>query len=77
VDINAKIKIATIFQDGKIIPKWFVWESRKYEIKKVNYVWNDHQGREEIIRFSVSDGANSYELAYNSFMMTWRLQKIL
>ena len=76
MDLNASVKTGVVFKNGQIIPKWFVWESRKYNITSINYTWEDKQGRERITRFSVSDDTNSYELAYNSTRTTWRLNKI-
>jgi len=74
---NSKIiKVGAVFKGSNIIPKWFAWEGRKYIIQSINYTWDDRQGQEKIVMFSVSDGTNSYELAYNSARMTWKLQKI-
>lgn len=70
------IKVGAVFKGSNIIPKWFIWEGRKYNVQSINYTWNDRQGEEKIIMFSVSDGINSYELAYNSSRMSWRLNKI-
>ena len=76
MNINAIIKVGAVFKGSNIIPKWFIWEGRKYNVQSINYTWNDRQGEEKIIMFSVSDGINSYELAYNSSRMSWRLSKI-
>lgn len=70
------IKVGAIFKDGNIVPKWFVWEGRKYEIKEINYNWLDRQGREKLHCFSVTDGVNNYELAYHVEKTVWRLKKI-
>lgn len=76
MEINEKIETGVIFRHGRIIPKWFVWDNRKYSINKVNYVWNDREGREEIMRFAVSDKTNTYEISYNLSLLNWKLQKI-
>ena len=74
---NSKvIKVGAIFGSGKITPKWFIWENRKYIIQSINYVWEDRQGKEKLTNFSVSDGTNSYEITYNSHRMSWSLNKI-
>jgi hypothetical protein len=70
------IKVGAIFKDSDIIPKWFIWEGRKYNVKSIDYTWNDRQGQEKIVRFSVSDGANTYELAYNTARMNWTLDNV-
>lgn len=73
--INTAIKVGAIFKGDKIVPKWFVWEERKYGIKEVSYTWKDKQGIEDLHFFSVSDGTNSYELVFNSKRLTWKLNK--
>jgi hypothetical protein len=70
------IKVGAVFKGSNIIPKWFIWEGRKYNVQSINYNWTDHQGQEKIIRFSVSDGINTYELAYNLTRMNWTLDKV-
>lgn len=70
------IKVGAVFKGSKIIPKWFIWEGRKYNVKSVDYAWEDKQGKEKIMRFSVSDGNNTYELAYNTIQMNWILDKV-
>ncbi|MFC1540774.1 hypothetical protein ACFL4J_01910 [Candidatus Margulisiibacteriota bacterium] len=76
MQINAIIKVGAVFKGSNIIPKWFVWEGRKYNVKSLDYSWSDQQGQEKIMRFSVSDGANTYELAYNTARMSWTLDKV-
>jgi len=73
---SSPVKVGAVFKGSNIVPKWFIWEGRKYDIKSVDYAWEDKQGKEKIICFSVSDGTNSYELAYKSVRMTWVLNKI-
>jgi len=70
------IKVGAVFKGSTITPKWFIWEGRKYNVKSVDYAWEDKQGKEKIIRFSVSDGNNTYELAYNTIQMNWSLDKV-
>ena len=74
---NSKaIKVGAIFKGDKIVPKWFEWDNRKYNIKEVNYIWFDKQGREKVHCFSVTDGTNNYELAYHTEKTVWKLVKI-
>jgi hypothetical protein len=75
-EINTTIKVGAIFKGDQVIPKWFQWEGRKYIIKEVNYNWKDRQGVEELHCFSVTDGINNYELAFNTKRMVWKLTKI-
>ena len=74
-EINQTIKVGVVFKGDKVIPKWFTWEGRKYEIKEINYNWLDHQGREKLHCFSVTDGANNYELSFNAERTVWKLER--
>jgi hypothetical protein len=76
METNATIKVGAVFQGDKIVPKWFVWEERKYEVKTVNYNWLDQQGREKLHCFSVSDGTNNYELVFHAEKTIWKLIKV-
>ena len=76
MNIDAIIKVGAVFKGSNLIPKWFIWEGRKYNIKSVDYLWSDRQGQEKIMRFSVSDGSNTFELAYNTARMSWSLDKV-
>ncbi|MFA4858344.1 MAG: hypothetical protein WC901_05280 [Candidatus Margulisiibacteriota bacterium] len=71
-----KIKVAAIFDKGQILPRWFVWEGRKYDVQSINYIWDDRNGEEKITYFAVSCGGNCYELAYHTGQMVWRLGKV-
>jgi hypothetical protein len=75
-ELNQTIKVGAVFRGDQIIPKWFVWEKRKYNIKEINYHWKDSQGIEELYCFSVTDGINNYEISFNAKRMVWKLNKI-
>ena len=70
------IKVGAVFKGSTIIPKWFIWEGRKYNVKSIDYTWEDRQGEEKLVMFAVSDGTNTYELAYNAVRMNWTLGKV-
>ncbi|MFH2033593.1 MAG: hypothetical protein ABIJ26_02670 [Candidatus Margulisiibacteriota bacterium] len=76
MNINAKIKVAVIFENGQTKPRWFVWEGRKYDVQNVCYVWRDKKGDEDLHLFSVTDGTNTYELVFNAAGMTWHLNNV-
>ncbi len=78
-DKSAKdvIEVATLFRGGRIIPCMFSWDGRKYTIKEVTCFWKEKKGNEEYYHFSVTDGANLYQIALNIRFMSWRLVKSL
>lgn len=75
-EIDEIIKAGVVFSSGKIIPKWFLWKNRKYDIKEVNYTWNDYDGTEKLLLFSVTDGTNNYEISFNTKRTIWKINKV-
>ena len=69
------IKVATIFEKGKIRPVWFLYEGRKYIVKDINYEWTKKNGQSKVYHFAVSDGTNSFELRFDDREMTWKIQE--
>lgn len=74
--IDEPIDVSAIFRNGRIKPLSFIWNRERYEIKEVTYTWNDRQGEARLFYFSVSDGANLYELCFNSKTMDWKLNRV-
>ncbi len=75
-EIHETIKVGAVFQGDRIVPKWFVWEGRKYTVSEVNYNWSDRVGAEKLHCFSVTDGANNYELSFHPGKTLWKLDKV-
>ncbi|OGS20631.1 MAG: hypothetical protein A3J83_05605 [Elusimicrobia bacterium RIFOXYA2_FULL_40_6] len=75
VSINEKIKVAAVFDDNKIKPKWFVRNGRKHAISEVTYTWHTKTGEDDILHFSVTDGSTLFEISYNQKTLKWNLDK--
>ena len=75
-NIDKIIKVGAVFQGGRIVPRWFLYDNKKYEVREVNYQWEDFEGTEKLMFFSVSDEANSYEMSFNLKRLIWKLNKI-
>ena len=73
---SKSIRVGAVFKGASIVPKWFIWDDRKYTVKEVNYVWLDRRGQEKIYCFAVSDGTNNYKLSFNAEKAVWQLDKI-
>lgn len=48
--INEPILVGAIFSSGKIIPRFFIWDRRKYRIDKITYLWRSKVGSVPIIQ---------------------------
>jgi hypothetical protein len=75
--IDELIKVGVVFDEGKkIIPKWFIWNGRKYNIERVTFTWKVQEGRNMLHHFAVTDGTHLYELCYNTAEPSWRLMAV-
>ncbi|MBI1921813.1 MAG: hypothetical protein HYS23_12125 [Geobacter sp.] len=75
--IREDIRVAAIFGPGsRIKPVWFDWRRRKYEIREVTYAWQEREGEATLLHFAVSDGANLFELTWNSASRVWSLAAV-
>jgi hypothetical protein len=75
-EINQHIKAGVVFDNNNVKPKWFIWNNRKYIIKKITYTWKTNQGEAILIHFSVTDGATLFELCMNQKNLEWTLEKV-
>lgn len=62
--------IATFTKDG-VFPRIIKWGRNRYKILQVNLVHAIKDGSVRIYFFSVSDGANSWKLGFNTESLKW------
>ena len=62
--------IATFTNEG-VFPRIIKWGTNRYKILKVNLVHAIKDGTVRIYFFSVSDGANSWKLGFNTETLKW------
>lgn len=74
--ISQPIDVLVAFRKERVEPMTFKWANRYYQVKKVNLVHSQRQGREKVTYFSVSDEANAYRLSFSSETMQWRLEEM-
>jgi len=73
--LNERIQVLAFFNGGKISPRFFFWNNKKYKIKDITYNWQERQGQEVISYFSVNTGANLYQISFNNTSLGWRIDK--
>ena len=72
--IEEPVIVAAIFKRKPLIkPVWFMWRDKKYRVQEVTYSWSDSDGQVKRHHFAVSDGANIYQLCYNTKLLNWKL----
>ena len=75
--LNEKIDCIAWFRGGKIQPQAFIWNKKEYKITNITYSWQERRGRELISFFSVSAGADLYQLSFNNMSFSWRIDKVI
>ena len=65
--------IATFTKEG-VFPKIIKWGTNRYKILKVNLIHSIKDGAIRIYFFSVSDGANSWKLGFNTENLKWWIE---
>lgn len=73
VSIDEQVRVAAVFAHGRVKPVWFDWKGRQIRLKETAYDWTTREGRAVVIHFSVSDGANLYEICWNRETLVWTL----
>ena len=76
-ELNERIEVLAWFQKGKIHPRLFLWNNKKYRIRNITYSWQERRGRELISLFSVSTGFDLYQISFNNTSYSWQLDKII
>ena len=74
--INEPIDVGVVFKKTEILPKWFVWKNRKYEVKKIEFSWKTKEFPEEKLFFALSvANGNIFEVSFNLKTLLWRIEK--
>ena len=82
--VNEAVKVYALYSNPhrpaapheRLRPVMFVWRNREYRVQDVTYVWRESRGASELYHYAVSDGANVYELCYETRTFNWTLSSI-
>lgn len=70
------VSVGAVFTKGQVIPQYFLWQGRRITVREVTYRWLDRVGNVLLYYIAVTDGANAYELCYNTQRLTWHLTQV-
>jgi hypothetical protein len=77
-ELNERIEVLTWFKKGKVQPRLFIWNNKKYKIKNITYNWQERRGQELISYFSVqTPESDLYQISFNNNSFSWRINKII
>jgi len=75
--IGRTVTVGAVFEpDQVIVPKWFLWNGRKYPIERVTFTWKVREGQKPYHHFAVTDGTKLYELTYDAVGSSWKLMAV-
>jgi hypothetical protein len=82
--LNEHVKVYALYKEtddrrfphDKLRPMMFIWRNQEYRVQDVTYVWRENRGESEVYHFTVSDGANVFELCYNARSFDWTLSGV-
>ncbi len=78
VEIREPVKVRADFQGGAITPLAFRRAGRAHRIARLNARWEDREGREKRLYFSVTDEAGDvYQLCLRAADMVWVLETVV
>ena len=64
------------FEGTKVLPVFFKWRNKTYEVEKLNLVHKEQDGNDKIYYFSISDNANFFRLAFFTRDLSWKIQEL-
>lgn len=72
-NINEPIEAVISFKKNGVVPKFFSWRNKWYQVEKVHLVHTSQNGSQILYHFSVTDKANCFQLTFNPFTLSWIL----
>ena len=74
--INEQILVGAIFSTGRVVPRFFIWNNRRYRVDEVTYFWRSKVGSVPILHFAVTSYDSVYEISYNLGTSRWYIEKV-
>jgi len=74
--VQEKIRVVSLFEQGKMKPILFSWRHRNYKILQIAFTYFKNKGEERIFYFTVDTGGAMFELAFSQQKFSWEITKI-
>lgn len=74
--VNEPVEVLAAFRQNRTEPMTFKWGKKYYQVQKVNLIHTEHDGREKIYYFSVSDDSNAFRLSFHTESLKWNLEEV-
>jgi len=76
-EINEKIRVVTLFEEGKIKPFLFSWHKKIYKVLQVPFSYSKDIGKDKMYFFSIQTEGGGFEISFNSNKFSWEITKTL
>lgn len=74
--VDQPIEVLAAFRKDRAEPMTFKWGNCYYQVKKVNLVHTEREGRDKVYYFSVSDDTTSFRLSFRTETLAWKLEEM-
>jgi hypothetical protein len=71
------IGVTCAIEKGKVRPLSFDWRHRSFKVERVNFLWKDKKGAQELRFFSVATPHGTYEIVFNVPCLSWHLIRLI
>jgi len=75
--LNEPVSVSCLFTKGKAIPRYFTWKNRLYKVKRVNFFWQQRQGRAVLSYFALETNSGTYQISFSNETLSWQIDKII
>lgn len=75
-EIGERIKVLAVFKNGTVFPHIFEWNSKKYQIDKVNLSYQEREGSSINYFFAIEAKGLVAKVRYNNVSMIWELLEV-
>ncbi|MFC1753441.1 DUF6504 family protein [Thermoproteota archaeon] len=75
--LQEPIDMTCRFAKSKPIPRYFVWRGQAYRVKRVNFFWQQRQGRAVLSYFSLQTNQGTYQVCFSNQTLSWRIDRVI
>ena len=75
--LDESIAVNCLFANGRVMPRYFIWRDRLYRVKKINFFWQERQGRVVLNYFSLGTNSGIYQISFSNDTLSWKMNKII
>jgi len=75
--LDESIAVNCLFANGRAMPRYFIWRDRLYKVKRINFLWQERQGRVVLSYFSLGTNSGIYQISFSNNTLSWKMNRII